>query len=92
MKQKTCNNGHLFYKSSDCSTCPICEKEKRPQDGFLSLLSAPARRSFQNEGIDSLIKVSQKSIKEILALHGVGNATIPTLEKPMKEVGLTFKN
>jgi hypothetical protein len=24
---KICSKGHRFYKSSDCPTCPVCEKE-----------------------------------------------------------------
>lgn len=51
---RTCKNGHNYYKSSDCPTCPVCEKEKKPKDGFLSLLSAPARRALENNGITTL--------------------------------------
>lgn len=90
-KQKTCENGHLFYKSSDCPVCPICESEIKPKDSFMSLLSAPARRALQNEGLDTLEKVALKTVKEILNLHGVGKSTIPTLEKSLNEVGLELK-
>lgn len=43
---RTCKNGHRYYKSSDCPVCPVCEEEKRPEEGFLSLVSAPARRAL----------------------------------------------
>jgi len=48
---RTCAKGHKYYKSSDCPTCPICEKELKPATGFLSILSAPARRALENNGI-----------------------------------------
>ncbi len=42
---KKCKQGHQFYKNSDCPTCPICEAERKPKDGFLSSLAALARRA-----------------------------------------------
>ena len=90
-KLKVCKNGHEFYKSSDCPTCPICEKDKKPKEGFLSLLGAPARRALENNGIKSLKKLSQFSEKEILALHGMGPGSIPKLLSALKAEGLTFR-
>ena len=89
--QKTCSKGHLFYKSSDCPTCPICEKEKTPKDGFLSLLSAPARRALEGQGITTIKKLAQYSEKEILALHGMGKSSIPKLTDALKKEKLSFK-
>lgn len=89
--QKTCSKGHLFYKSSDCPACPICEKEKAPKDGFLSLLSAPARRALDSQGITTVKKLAQYSEKEILALHGMGKASIPKLAAILKKEKLFFK-
>ncbi len=34
---RTCEQGHEYYKSSDCPTCPVCEK-RETKEGFLSLL------------------------------------------------------
>ena len=48
-KQKVCTNGHQFFKSSDCPTCPVCEAERKPKFGLLSLLAAPARRALERE-------------------------------------------
>jgi len=88
---KTCKNGHHFFKSSDCPTCPVCEKERKPKDNFLSLLGAPARRALERENIRTLDELSKYSEKEILALHGIGKSSIPKLQELLSEQGLTFK-
>ncbi|MFG6115755.1 RNA polymerase alpha subunit C-terminal domain-containing protein [Halobacillus sp. MO56] len=90
-KLRICDNGHKYYKSSDCPTCPICENERKPKHGFLSLLSAPARRALENNGVTSLQILSTYSEKEILKLHGLGPASIPKLKEALKENGLSFK-
>jgi predicted RecB family nuclease len=87
---KTCKNGHQFYKSSDCPTCPICEEERKPKDNFLSLLGAPARRALENNGITSLEKLSKYSEKEVLNFHGMGKSTIPKLKNILEDNGLSF--
>jgi len=56
---RVCKKGHRYYKSTDCPTCPICESERKPKDGFLLLLSAPARRALENKGITSLQQLSK---------------------------------
>lgn len=89
---RTCDKGHNYYKSSDCPTCPTCEQERKPADGFLALLSAPARRALENNGITSLKELSNLSEKEILKLHGMGPASLPKLRTALQEVGLSFKN
>ncbi|MBA9028417.1 RNA polymerase alpha subunit C-terminal domain-containing protein [Peribacillus huizhouensis] len=89
---RTCNKGHTYYKSSDCPTCPTCEQERRPTNGFLSLLSAPARRALENNGITSLQDLSKYSEKEILQFHGMGPASLPKLRNALKENGLSFRN
>ncbi|MFJ7977034.1 RNA polymerase alpha subunit C-terminal domain-containing protein [Peribacillus sp. NPDC096379] len=89
---RTCNKGHTYYKSSDCPTCPTCEQERKPVNGFLSLLSAPARRALENNGITSLQDLSKYSEKEILQFHGMGPASLPKLRSTLKENGLIFRN
>lgn len=89
--RKICANGHVFYKSSDCPVCPICEKQKAVTADFLSVLSAPARRALENAGIKTLNKLSKKSEAEILQLHGMGPSTIPKLREALKQKGLSFK-
>lgn len=90
-KLKVCENGHSFYKSSDCPVCPICEQEKTPETGFLSKISAPARRALENIRITSLPQLAQYSEKEILALHGMGPKALTILKQELKNNGLTFK-
>ena len=89
---RTCSSGHKYYKSSDCPTCPTCEQERKPENGFLSLLSAPARRALENKGITSLQELSTYSEKEILQFHGMGPASLPKLRSALKEMGLSFRN
>lgn len=88
---RTCVRGHTYYKSSECPTCPICEAERRPNDGFLSIVSAPARRALQRAGIATRTKLSKCSESEILKLHGVGPSTIPKLRQALRDSGLKFK-
>lgn len=89
---RTCPNGHQYYKSSDCPTCPVCEEERKPKDSFLSLLAAPARRALENNGITSLTQLSKLSEKEVLRFHGMGKSSIPKLQKVLEEKGLSFKS
>ncbi|MFS0690667.1 RNA polymerase alpha subunit C-terminal domain-containing protein [Sporosarcina sp. 179-K 8C2 HS] len=88
---RTCSKGHNYYKSSDCPTCPICEQERKPDNGFLSSLSAPARRALENNGITSLQQLSAFSEKEILRFHGMGPASLPKLREALETNGLSFK-
>ena len=88
---RKCPNGHSYYKSSDCPTCPICEQEKSAQDGFLDFLGAPARRALVREGIASLQKLASYSEREILHLHGMGPGSLPTLRRALASQGLSFK-
>jgi hypothetical protein len=88
---RTCKKGHRYYKSSDCPTCPICEAERKPVNGFLSTLSAPARRAMENKGISTLKQLAAFTETEILVLHGVGPSTIPILKKALKGEKLAFK-
>ncbi len=88
---RICENGHQFFKSSDCPTCPVCERAKDQGSGFLSLLSNPARSALLHEGIDTLEKLSAYTEKEILKLHGIGKASLPVFRKSLQEQGLGFK-
>ncbi len=92
MKNKrTCAKGHVYFKSSDCPTCPVCANENKPAEGFFAELSAPARRALQNNGINTLEQLAGYSKKEILAFHGMGPASIPSLTDALKAAGLSFK-
>lgn len=91
MGTKVCENGHVFYKTSDCPVCPKCEELKKPDHGFMAGLAAPARRALENSGIDSLKKLSTYSESEILSLHGFGKSSLPHLRSSLEEIGLQFK-
>ena len=89
---KTCSKGHVFYKSSDCPTCPVCWPaiQQMVQSDFPAL-SAPALRALDTAGITSLKKLSKHTVKEVLKLHGMGPASIPKLRSALKKQGLSFK-
>lgn len=92
MKNKrTCANGHIYFKTSDCPVCPVCERERKPANGFLADLSAPARRAMENHGIQNLQQLAQLSQKDILSWHGIGPASVPKLERALQKAGLSFK-
>ena len=88
---RTCPQGHQYYKSSDCPTCPVCEKERAPKEGFLSLLAAPARRALEHNHITSLKRLSGYTEAEILKFHGIGPGSLPKLRAALKEQGLSFR-
>lgn len=89
--KRTCKNGHQYYKSSDCPTCPVCEAARKPNDGFLSLLAAPARRALENKGIKTPEQLSKYTEDEILQLHGMGKSSIPRLKQVLKKNGFKFQ-
>lgn len=88
---RTCKNGHQYYKSSDCPVCPECEEAKRPADGFLSLIYAPARRALESAGLTTLEKLATWTEDEVLNLHGMGKTTMPILRRELKKAGLGFR-
>lgn len=88
---RVCSNGHEYYKHSDCPVCPICEQQRKPSDGFLSKLSAPARRALEHHGITTVQQLADYSEKEILQFHGIGPASLPKLRSSLGENGLSFK-
>lgn len=90
-KLKICSNGHRYYKSSDCPTCPQCEKERVPVSEMLAMLKAPARRALESKGITDAYTLSQYRENEILDLHGMGPSSMPALRTALEKVGLTFR-
>lgn len=88
---RTCKQGHSYYKTSDCPTCPECEKNNKPGAGFLATLASPARRALLHYNIDTVKKLADYTEVEILKLHGIGPASLPALQKALKEAGLSFK-
>lgn len=88
--RRVCSTGHVFYKSSSCPVCPVCEKNRQPVTEFPSGLSSPARRALENAGLVSLLQLSKMSEADILKLHGMGPASIPKLRQALKKKRLTF--
>lgn len=89
--KKKCPNGHSYFKSSDCPTCPICEQNKKPKEGLLQLLGAPARRALEKIEITNVKDLIQYSEKEIAALHGLGPSTVKILKEHLLQHKLSFK-
>lgn len=88
---RTCPQGHKYYKSSDCPVCPICEQAKQPDEGFMSLLAAPARRALQNAQIDTLTQLANHTEKEIRALHGISKNAMNIFLQQLEKAGLSFR-
>jgi uncharacterized protein YdhG (YjbR/CyaY superfamily) len=88
--EKTCTEGHRFTKTSDCPTCPVCEAAKNKV--YFVKLGAPAQRALQSIGVTEVSQLATFSEEEILALHGMGKASIPVLLAVLGEHGLNFKN
>ncbi|SDY26417.1 hypothetical protein SAMN05421736_101810 [Evansella caseinilytica] len=88
---RICEKGHKYYKSSDCPSCPTCEQEQKPDTGFLSRLSNPARTALEHEGLTSLQKLSTYTEREILQFHGIGPRSMPILRDELQSQGLAFK-
>ena len=88
---RTCPKGHRYNKSSDCPTCPRCEAQKAPKSGWLSRLSGPTRSALEHAGIADRRKLARWTEQEVLALHGVGPASMPTLRVALEEAGLAFR-
>lgn len=89
--RKLCPEGHIFFKSSDCPVCPVCEKKRKTVLGWMSALSAPAKRALENNGLTSLHKIAACTEKEILSLHGIGPSALPKLKSALLSAGLHFK-
>ncbi|UBM60253.1 hypothetical protein LAG90_06305 [Marinilongibacter aquaticus] len=90
-RKKECEKGHVFWKSSDCPSCPVCEKEREVDQEFLRVLSAPARRALESEGIATLLQLSQCKASDLLNLHGFGPSSVPKLKKVLSEHNMAFR-
>lgn len=89
--KRVCAKGHVYYKSSSCPTCPVCESTRKPSVDFFAALSAPARRALEAAQITSLKKLSNYSEEDLLKLHGLGKTSLPKLAVALHKVGLDFK-
>lgn len=89
-RKKTCPKGHIFYKSSDCLTCPACEKEKT-KESIWAELGSPVRRALEHAEIKTIKHLSNYTEKEILDMHGIGPSSMPIFKKKLQEAHLDFQ-
>ena len=89
-RRKVSAQGHVFYKSSDCPTCPNCETARKPADEFLRELAAPARRALEGAGLTTLAKLSKTTESRVMDLHGMGPNAMSKLRATLGKSGLSF--
>lgn len=89
--KKTCANGHTFYKSSDCNTCPKCNKIRSKDFRDWTSLPSPVRNALINASINTIQDLSKHSKAYILTLHGIGPKALPKLQALLLSNNLTFK-
>ncbi|MEX0896093.1 MAG: hypothetical protein WDZ94_04125 [Patescibacteria group bacterium] len=89
-QKKTCSRGHVYFKSTDCPTCPLCEKEK-PKEGIFADMASPVRGALEHAGITTLAQLSKYTEKEILNMHGIGPTSMPIFKKKLYNAELSFK-
>lgn len=64
----------------------------RPVGDLPNELGKTAPRALQQAGLDSLVKISACTEKELLTIHGVGPKAIRILRSALEEQGLSFQN
>ena len=74
--EKRCSEGHVFFNTTNCPVCPICEKTRVPIADFLSLFPAPAQRALENHGVTNLESLVATPESELLSYHGFGPASV----------------
>jgi hypothetical protein len=89
--QRTCPNGHKYWKSTDCPTCPRCEELRFGSEHFIPSLSAPAKRALEAAGITSIKDLARRREADVMKLHGMGPASLPRMKDALKTAGLKFK-
>jgi predicted RecB family nuclease len=90
-QRKVCAKGHVFYKTPGCNTCPRCEAARKPAQGFLGGVAAPARRALEGAGLTTLTKLAKKSEAQVRELHGMGPNALAKLRAALAREGLGFR-
>lgn len=88
--RRVCPRGHVYFKSSDCPTCPKCEAARKPAAEFMAGLSAPARRALEGAGLTTPARLAKWREADVLALHGMGPSSLPKLRAALRNAGLKF--
>jgi hypothetical protein len=91
-QRRECPQGHAYFKSSDCPTCPRCETARKPAAGFLADVPAPARRALEAAGLTTLARLERRTEKQMLELHGMGPNAVVKLSTALKKAGMRFSN
>lgn len=93
MSRRSCKNGHIFEKTSDCPVCPICSTQemKAKYADILPKIAAPALRALDRIGISNLQDLTKITEQELLDLHGFGPNALEILHKKLNEKGLSLK-
>lgn len=81
--EKVCKKGHVFYKKSECETCPICDKNSKNVESWMAQFSAPARRALISHGIHEIHDLHQYSKMEIGEWHGIGPKAMELISRLM---------
>lgn len=68
------------------------EEDHLKSDVLPQNLSNPAKRALERAGIKTLRQLAKKTEDEILQLHGVGPASMPTLREALAAQKLAFKS
>ncbi len=55
------------------------------------MLSAPAKRALEKNGLTTLKKIAGITEKQILSLHGIGPSSLLPIKEALNAAGLTFK-
>jgi hypothetical protein len=89
-QRKVCAAGHVFYKTPNCNSCPKCEALRRPVEGFMAQLAAPARRALEGAGLTTLARLLRTSEAQLLELHGMGPNAVRVLRAELAKGGMPW--
>ena len=91
--KKTCEKGHVFYKSTDCPVCPKCEATlTQQQSNQLPRIGAPATRALNRIGVADLLQLADHSENELLALHGFGPKALKIIKDELALRGISLRS
>ena len=90
-ERKVCPKGHVFHKTPGCNTCPRCEAARKPAQGFLARLAAPARRALEGAKLTTLAKLAKKTEAQVRELHGMGPNAMSQLRAALASENLGFR-
>ncbi|RYZ49400.1 MAG: hypothetical protein EOP49_16350 [Sphingobacteriales bacterium] len=69
---------------------PVTRSEDEKADSFFDGFARPAASALKHAGINSAEQLAGYTQKAILAMHGIGPASLPVLKQKLKDRGLDF--